>query len=84
LLFLALLVGWLFAIADPGVGVVDALRHAWLVALRAPARLLVLGTALFLVNLVGAVTVVPLLTLTVAYSFLATARLVLPPEEVPA
>jgi hypothetical protein len=84
LFFLVLLVGWLFAIADPGVGVADALRRAWLVAVRSPARLLLLGTALLLVNLAGAVTVIPLLTLTIAYSFLATARLVLPPEEVPA
>lgn len=84
LIFLVLIVGWLFAIADPEVGVVDALRGAWLLAVRSPARLLVLGTALFLVNLVGAVTVLPFLTLTIAYSFLATARLVLPPEEVSA
>lgn len=84
LLFLVVLVGWLFAIADPEVGVSDALRRAWLEAIRSPGRLLVLGTALFLVNLAGAVTVLPLLTLTIAYSLLATARLVLPPEEVSA
>ena len=84
LLFLVLLVGWLFAIADPDVGVADALRRAWLLAIRSPGRVFVLGTALFLVNLVGAVTVIPFLTLTLAYSFLATARLVLPPEEVTA
>jgi hypothetical protein len=46
--------------------------------------MLLFGAALFLVNLVGAVTVIPILTLTIAYSFLATARLVLPPEEVSA
>jgi hypothetical protein len=82
---LIVLVAWLFAIADPEHGVGDALRRALFLALRSPGRMLVFGTALLLVNLVGAVTVLPLLTLTVAYSFLATARLVLPPpEEVPA
>lgn len=84
LFFLVLLVGWLFAIADPAVGVAEALRRAWRVAARSPTRLFVLGTALFLVNLAGALTVLPLLTLTIAYSFLATARLVMSPEEVPA
>ena len=82
LLSLVLLIGWLFAIAEPDVGIAGALHRAWLLALRSPARLLVLGTALFLVNLAGAVTVLPFLTLTIAYSFLATARLVLPTEEV--
>jgi hypothetical protein len=84
LLTLVVLVGWLFAVADSEVGVVAALRRAALVAGRSPARLLVLGSALFLINLVGTVTVIPLLTLTVAYTLLATARLVLPPEEVTA
>jgi hypothetical protein len=37
-----------------------------------------LGVALLIVNVLGAVTVVPLLTLTVAYTFLATALVVLP------
>lgn len=82
--FLVLLVAWLFAIAEPEHGVADALRRASSLILRSPARMLLFGAALFLVNLVGAVTVVPILTLTIAYSFLATARLVLPPEEVPA
>ena len=80
--FLVLLIGWLFAIADPEEGVPDALRRASLVALHAPARMFVLGTALFLVNLIGAVTVLPFVTLTIAYSLLATARVVLPLEEV--
>jgi hypothetical protein len=81
--FLVLLVAWLFAIADPEDSVADALRQASSLMLRSPTRMLVFGAALFLVNLAGAVTVVPILTLTIAYSFLATARLVLPPEEVP-
>ena len=82
--FLVLLVAWLFAIADAERGVDDALRRASSLILQSPARMLLFGAALFLVNLVGAVTVIPILTLTIAYSFLATARLVLPPEEVSA
>jgi hypothetical protein len=81
--FLVLLVAWLFAIADPEDSVADAIRRASSLMLRSPTRMLVFGAALLLVNLAGAVTVVPILTLTIAYSFLATARLVLPPEEVP-
>jgi hypothetical protein len=81
---LVLLVAWLFAIAEPEDSVADALRRATSLMLRSPARMLAFGAALLLVNLAGAVTVVPILTLTIAYSFLATARLVLPPEEAPA
>ncbi|MFL6011209.1 MAG: hypothetical protein ACJ734_05420 [Gaiellaceae bacterium] len=81
---LIVVVAWLLAIADPESDIVAALRGAFMVALQSPLRLLTLGAVLLLVNLVGAVTVVPLLTLTIAYSFLATARLVLPPEEVTA
>ncbi len=88
LAFLVVLVAWLLAIADPEDGVGGALRRAWLLALQSPLRLLLLGAALLVVNVLGAVTVLPILTLTIAYSFLATARLVLPPaptlEEVTA
>jgi hypothetical protein len=84
LMLLVVLVAWPLAIADPADGVVEALRRAAMLALRSPRRLLALGASLLVVNLVGAATVIPLLTLTIAYSFLATARLVLPPEEVPA
>jgi hypothetical protein len=41
-------------------------------------RFLALGAALLVVNAVGAVTVLPLLTLTIAYSFLAAGYVVLP------
>ena len=75
---LVVLVAWPLAIASPEVGLGDALRRAWLLALRAPLRLLLLGGVLLLVNVAGAITVLPLLTLTIAYTFLATARLVLP------
>lgn len=81
--FLIVVVAWLLAIAEPEDTVGAALRSAFLLALRSPGRLLMLGSVLFLVNLLGAVTVLPLLTLTVAYSFLAMARVVLPPEPTP-
>jgi hypothetical protein len=74
---LILLAAWPFAIGqEQGVG--EALRSAWFLALHAPLRLFMLGAVLFVVNVAGAVTVLPLLTLTIAYSFLATARVVLP------
>jgi hypothetical protein len=75
---LILLVAWPLAIGEPERGLGDALRHAWLLALHAPLRLFMLGAVLLVVNVAGAVTVLPLLTLTIAYSFLATARVVLP------
>ena len=51
------------------------------VAVR-PGATLLLGLALFLVNAAGvAAAVMPFLTLTVAYTFLATAHFVLPREE---
>ena len=75
---LILLVAWPLAIGEPERGLGDALRRAWLLALHAPLRLFMLGSVLLVVNVAGAVTVLPLLTLTIAYSFLATARVVLP------
>jgi hypothetical protein len=86
--FLLVLLGWLFALAEPEQGIGDALCSAAALALRTPLRLLVLGLVLLVINLAGVVTVLPILTLTIAYSFLAAAHLVLPPvpslEEVPA
>lgn len=75
---LILLVAWPLAIGEPERGLGDALRRAWLLALHAPLRLFMLGAVLLVVNVAGAVTVLPFLTLTIAYSFLATARVVLP------
>jgi hypothetical protein len=46
--------------------------------LQRPGRALALGLAVLAVNILGAVTVVPLLTLTIAYTFLAAAHVVLP------
>jgi hypothetical protein len=78
---LLVLVAWPLLIADRRLGVGGALRAAGVELLRRPWRALGLGTALLLVNLLGAVTVVPLLTLTVAYTFLAAAFAVLPDLE---
>jgi hypothetical protein len=75
---LILLVAWPLAISEPERGLGDALRRAWSLALHAPLRLFMLGSVLLIVNVAGALTVLPLLTLTIAYSFLATARVVLP------
>ena len=87
IVFLLVLLGWLFAVAEPEESVGAALRSAALLALRSPLQLLVLGLVLLVVNVAGIVTVLPILTLTIAYSFLAAAHLVLPPvpsiEEVP-
>ena len=80
---LVVLAAWPLLLDDERLGVTGALRSAALALLRRPWRALGLGVALLLVNVAGAVTVVPLLTLTVAYTFLATALVVLPvvPEE---
>jgi hypothetical protein len=75
---LIVLVAWPLAIANPEARVTDALRSAWMLLMRTPFRFLALGAALLVVNAVGAVTVLPLLTLTIAYSFLAAGYVVLP------
>ena len=50
-------------------------------AARRPGATLVIGLALLLVNLAGiAAAVMPFLTITLAYSFVAVAHFVLPPE----
>jgi hypothetical protein len=50
--------------------------------LARPVQALVLGVALVAVNLVGiAAAVLPFLTLTIAYTFLASARFALPPDS---
>jgi hypothetical protein len=75
---LVLLISWPLAIGQPDAPLREALRDAWLLVLRAPLQLFTLGAVLLVVNVVGAVTILPLLTLTIAYSFLAAAYLVLP------
>jgi hypothetical protein len=75
---LLVLAAWPLAIANPELGVGAALRSAGLTLLQRPWRALGLGLAVLAVNILGAVTVVPLLTLTIAYTFLAAAHVVLP------
>ncbi len=75
---LFLLVAWPLAVSDPDVRLTDALHSAALLLLRSPVRLLTLGAVLLLVNALGAATVLPLLTFTIAYSFLAAGHVVLP------
>jgi uncharacterized membrane protein YesL len=75
---LVLLMAWPLAIASPERPLVEALRDAMLILFRAPSRTLSFGAGLFLINLLGAVTVLPLLMLTISYSFLAAAHVVLP------
>jgi uncharacterized membrane protein YesL len=75
---LFLLVAWPLAVSDPDVRLTDALQSAAMLLLRSPVRLLTLGAVLLLVNALGTVTVLPLLTFTLAYSFLAAGHVVLP------
>ena len=79
------LVLWIVAIAEPEHGLRQAGREAAAFVAARPGATLVLGFALLLVNVAGlAAAVMPFLTLTVAYTFLATAHFVLPPptEEI--
>jgi hypothetical protein len=70
------------AIADPGRPLRLAARDAATVGVRRPGATLLLGLSLLLVNAVGlAAAMMPFLTLTVAYSFLAVAHFTLPKES---
>jgi hypothetical protein len=76
------LVLWTLAIAEPQRGLLAVARDAGRFVAVRPGATLLLGLALFLVNAAGvAAAVMPFLTLTVAYTFLATAHFVLPREE---
>ena len=69
------------AVADPGLPLRFAARSAATLAARRPGAMLLLGLALLVVNLAGiAAAVMPFLTITVAYSFVAVAHFVLPAE----
>ena len=73
------LVLWTLAIAEPDRALRAAAREAATLVATRPGATLVLGLALLLVNLAGiAAAIMPFLTLTVAYTFLATAHFVLP------
>jgi len=71
------LVAWPLAIAGTERPLGSAAREL----LHRPLSALALGAVLLVVNALGTVAVVPVLTLTLAYSFLAAAHFVLPPEE---
>lgn len=76
------LVLWTVAIAAPERSFSAIARESAALALARPGRTLVLGVALLLVNIAGiAAAVMPFLTLTVAYTFLAVAHFVLPPPS---
>lgn len=70
-----------FAIAEPERPLRLAAREAAALGARRPGATLLLGLALLLVNLAGvAAAVMPFLTLTVAYSFVAVAHFALEKE----
>jgi hypothetical protein len=67
------------AVAQPGDPLPVVARQASTVAARRPGATLLLGLALLLLNVAGiAAAVMPFLTITVAYSFVAVAHFVLP------
>jgi hypothetical protein len=69
------------AVADPQLRWPAAARSAATLVAQRPGATLLLGLALLLVNLAGvAAAVMPFLTITVAYSFVAVAHFVLPAE----
>jgi hypothetical protein len=70
---------WTLAIAEPGRPLRASARAAAELVARRPGSALLLGIALFLVNVIGiAAAVMPFLTLTLAYSFVAAAHFALP------
>jgi hypothetical protein len=72
---------WPLAVFERDEPLRRVLRDAALSLLRRPGAWTGLAVALFLVNAIGvAAAVLPFLTLTIAYSFLAAARFALPPE----
>jgi hypothetical protein len=76
------LVLWTVAIAEPEHGLRQAAADAAAFIASRPGATLVLGLALLLVNVAGiAAAVMPFLTLTVAYTFLATAHFVIPRQD---
>jgi energy-converting hydrogenase Eha subunit A len=76
---------WTLAIAEPSRPLRVSLREAAVLVARRPGPALRLGLALLFLNVVGvAAAVMPFLTLTIAYSFVAAAHFALPapiPED---
>ena len=76
------LVLWTLAIADASRPLRSVGREALVVVGQRPGGILVLGLALLLVNAGGvAAALMPFLTLTVAYTFLAAAHFLLEPTS---
>jgi hypothetical protein len=75
------LVLWPLAVLEFNLPIRRVAADALRALLQRPIQALVFGVALLAVNLAGLVAaVVPFLTLTIAYSFLAAAHFVLPPN----
>jgi len=75
------LVLWPLAVAERDRSLSRVLMDAGAALLRRPGASVGLGLALLLINALGAAAaVLPLLTITVAYSFVAAARFALPPQ----
>lgn len=72
---------WPLAVAERDRPLQRVLADAGIALLRRPGATVGLGLALVLINALGAAAaVLPLLTMTVAYSFVAAARFALPPQ----
>jgi len=70
---------WTLAIAEPGRPLLATAREAAVLVARRPGSTLLLGLALLAVNAAGiAAAVMPFLTLTIAYTFIAAAHFALP------
>ena len=69
---------WPLAVAQPNAPLEDVLREAGYALARRPLASCALAGALLLVNAVGAIGVLPVLTFTIAYSALAAAHFALP------
>ncbi len=69
---------WPLAVAHRELGLGDVGTRTLRAFARRPGASLTLGLVLLLVNVLGALTILPLLTLTIAYSFLAAAHFSLP------
>lgn len=72
---------WPLAVANRDRSLRDVLADAGVALLRRPRPAVALALALLLINALGAAAaILPLLTMTVAYSFVAAARFALPPQ----
>lgn len=72
---------WPLAVADGGRPLLGVLADSARALVQRPLSALGIGGALFALNVAATFAVIPVLTLTLAYSFLAAAHFVLPPQE---